>query len=127
MILGRSLPPEKLTVKHPLHVFTYSGTISLRARNINLVPPLNTPQWIEESHHQLRPPVGNQILYDRKGFIVMLIGGPNEINDHHINETEVCMFQITMDTSKSGLTAESAALGMVLPVEREYALSRSVS
>ena len=50
-----------------------------------LTPAFNLQQWIDEHRHLLKPPVGNKCIVDGD-FIVMVVGGPNERTDFHVEE-----------------------------------------
>jgi 3-hydroxyanthranilate 3,4-dioxygenase len=59
--------------------------------------PLNFKKWIEEHRHLLKPPVGNQLVWQDRDFIVMVVGGPNSRTDFHIDESEEFFYQVEGD------------------------------
>ncbi|CEP16994.1 hypothetical protein [Parasitella parasitica] len=54
-----------------------------------LSQPINFTKWIKENADKLQPPVNNYLLFKGQDTIIMIVGGPNERTDYHINETEV--------------------------------------
>eukprot|EP01080_Neovahlkampfia_damariscottae_P004292 gene4292-7648_t len=58
--------------------------------------PFNFYKWVEENKDKLQPPVGNYMLYDGE-FKVMVIGGPNQRSDYHVEEGEEWFFQVKGD------------------------------
>lgn len=63
----------------------------------NLIPPLNFMQWIEEHRHQLKPPVGNKVIWREGDFICMVVGGPNSRTDYHYDEGPEFFYQVEGD------------------------------
>ena len=61
-----------------------------------LPAPLNLHRWVEENRHLLRPPVGNKMIWN-SDFMVMVVGGPNQRTDYHVNPTEELFFQVEGD------------------------------
>ena len=61
-------------------------------------PVLNFKEWIDEHRHLLKPPVGNKVVYQNTdNFIVMVVGGPNQRDDFHYNETEEFFYMLEGD------------------------------
>ena len=61
-----------------------------------LSAPLNLHKWVEENRHLLKPPVGNKMIWN-SGFMVMVVGGPNQRTDYHVNPTEELFYQVEGD------------------------------
>lgn len=59
--------------------------------------PFNLNRWIDEHRQLLKPPVGNQCVYDDDDFIVMVVGGPNARKDYHWDEGEELFYQLEGD------------------------------
>ena len=58
--------------------------------------PFNLHRWIEDNRHLLKPPVGNKMLWN-SGFMVMVVGGPNQRADYHVNPGEELFYQVEGD------------------------------
>ena len=60
--------------------------------------PFNFQKWIDDNRNLLKPPIGNQQVYQgNDDFIIMVVGGPNSRNDYHYNEYEEFFYQIEGD------------------------------
>ncbi len=53
--------------------------------------------WIEEHRQLLKPPVGNAMVWQDTELMVMVVGGPNQRKDYHVNPTEEFFHQIEGD------------------------------
>ncbi len=61
------------------------------------LPVLNLRRWIEENRELLRPPVGNKMVWSDSEFLVMVVGGPNQRKDYHVEEGDEFFYQIEGD------------------------------
>lgn len=62
-----------------------------------ILNPINLQKWIDEHRDLLKPPVGNQVVYEDTDFIIMVVGGPNNRKDFHYNEGEEFFYQLQGD------------------------------
>lgn len=59
--------------------------------------PINLKQWIDEHRDLLKPPVGNKMVWTDRQFLVMVVGGPNQRKDYHVEDGEEFFFQVEGD------------------------------
>lgn len=63
----------------------------------HISPPLNFMKWIDDHRHELKPPVGNRVIWKNGEFICMVVGGPNRRTDYHFEEGPEFFYQIEGD------------------------------
>jgi 3-hydroxyanthranilate 3,4-dioxygenase len=61
-----------------------------------LMAPFNLQRWVEENRPLLKPPVGNKMIYNGD-FMIMVVGGPNQRLDYHVNPREELFYQLEGD------------------------------
>jgi 3-hydroxyanthranilate 3,4-dioxygenase len=59
--------------------------------------PFNLHAWIDAHRAELKPPVGNKLLFQDGDFIVMAVGGPNSRKDFHHDPGAEFFFQLEGD------------------------------
>lgn len=57
----------------------------------------NLNMWINQNRDELKPPVGNKVIWKDSKMMVMIIGGPNTRNDYHITPSEEFFHQLQGD------------------------------
>jgi len=53
--------------------------------------------WIDEHRHLLKPPVGNQQIFEDADLMVTVVGGPNKRTDYHDDPVEEFFYQLEGD------------------------------
>jgi 3-hydroxyanthranilate 3,4-dioxygenase len=64
---------------------------------MHLAAPFNLHTWIEAHRGELKPPVGNKLLFENGDLIVMAVGGPNSRKDYHHDPGAEFFFQLEGD------------------------------
>jgi 3-hydroxyanthranilate 3,4-dioxygenase len=59
--------------------------------------PFNLSRWIDQHRAELRPPVGNKLVFRDSEFIIMVVGGPNSRKDYHLDPGEEFFYQLEGD------------------------------
>ncbi len=59
------------------------------SKSLPYTTPIHFAEWLEEIQPQLQPPVGNKLMFGAGQQKVMIVGGPNQREDYHIEEGEV--------------------------------------
>ena len=57
----------------------------------------NFQKWIDEHRHLLKPPVGNQQVWEDADLMVTVVGGPNKRTDYHDDPVEEFFYQLQGD------------------------------
>ncbi|KAE9628195.1 3-hydroxyanthranilate 3,4-dioxygenase [Parasedimentitalea maritima] len=57
----------------------------------------NFQGWIDEHKHLLKPPVGNQQIWEDADMMVTVVGGPNKRTDYHDDPVEEFFYQLKGD------------------------------
>src|SRR6202035_5087529 len=58
---------------------------------------LNFKRWIDENRAVLKPPVGNKRVFQDGDFVIMVVGGPNQRKDYHVDPGEEFFYQLEGD------------------------------
>ena len=77
-----------LSSKNKVKVLRLGSLFKIKKSVCNSALSIHLPTYIESIKAQLRPPVGNKLIYSNE-LQIMIVGGPNQRKDFHIEEGEV--------------------------------------
>ncbi|CCE61564.1 hypothetical protein TPHA_0A04890 [Tetrapisispora phaffii CBS 4417] len=93
------------------------------------ITPINIDKWLSENSHLLKPPINNYCLH-HDGFTVMIIGGPNERTDYHINPTPEWFHQrkgyMTLRVVDESLSGDAKFIDIIINEGDSYLLAANV-
>jgi 3-hydroxyanthranilate 3,4-dioxygenase len=74
---------------------------------VTISDPISFPGWIDANKHLLKPPVGNKQMFPTgNDFIVMVVGGPNQRTDFHVDPYEEFFYQLKGNMHVTVMTGE---------------------
>lgn len=84
----------------------------------------NFQAWIDENRELLKPPVGNKVVFKDSTFIVMVVGGPNERTDFHVNESDEFFYQLEGEMNLRTINEEGKFEDIPIKAGEIYMLRR---
>ena len=80
-----------LSSKNKVKVLRLGSLFKIKKYISSSALSIHLPSYIEIIKAQLRPPVGNKLIYSNE-LQLMIVGGPNQRKDFHIEEGEVIIY-----------------------------------
>jgi 3-hydroxyanthranilate 3,4-dioxygenase len=75
----------------------------------DLPDAVNFEEWVAANEHLLKPPVGNKQLFPAgSDFITMVVGGPNQRTDYHVDPYEEFFYQVKGNIHVNVMTDKGA-------------------
>ena len=84
----------------------------------------NFQAWIDENRDLLKPPVGNKVVFKDSTFIIMVVGGPNERTDFHVNQTDEFFYQLEGEMNLRTINQEGKFEDIPIKAGEIYMLKR---
>jgi 3-hydroxyanthranilate 3,4-dioxygenase len=91
-------------------------------RSVPYLEPLPLGQWAEQNKHLLVPPVCNKLVFGEGTWKAMVVGGPNQRADYHIEEGSMCLKLIERGAPRDVVIREGEML--MLPARIPHSPNR---